>query len=262
MTSHVSSSSTVNPEPRPGLASIRIAAMLMAASFCWLLSPPAADAQGATPTYVWKQGDNRISMGPTKEWFCGIRSIQGSFKGKGEKVEVSVNAQNEWYIDGQSQQRDVQIEAFCFPHNSAASGLKTYSWAQGDNPVKMGSDREYFCALASVSGQFEGEKEVVEVNTVNGDWQLSGGSFKKDVAATAACVKFNTSKMSSTDWKQGETPKTLTSAARSICYLSRMAGKFDGIQERIALSIVKGNWQLGGGSFQKDVAATATCLTF
>lgn len=244
---------------------LRIAIVLSVVSLSWVALPAPAGAQvDATPTYLWDQNVNKgqqIPMGSSAQWFCGIFSIQGKFEGNGEKVEINVSPEKQWYVTGQSAQRDIQIQAFCFPYPSASNGLQFFAWAQGQSPVNMGSDRNRLCALASVTGKFEGFGESVEVFAKDGSWWLSGTSQQKHVAATAACINITFSQLNVTPWKQGEGTKTLSSAHDSICVLNRMIGKFEGFGERITLSWLNGNWQVGGRSQQKDVATTAACIT-
>ena len=105
-----------------------------------------------------------------------------------------VNA-NEFYgTDGRSELRLRRQPAPLAPRGGQAAGeaVEFHSWHQGEPAVKLIRRDEGFCALTSVSGQFEGSGELVEVYLADdGYWYLGGRSQQQDVAAECIVIRFH-----------------------------------------------------------------------
>ena len=61
-------------------------------------------------------------------------------------------------------------------------------------------------------------------------------------------------------WSQGQSAKLLGSAADRVCYLTYVAGDFDGSTEWVGITISLGKWWLTGGSARSGVNAKARCI--
>ncbi len=233
--------------------------ILLSLSFMASIVALPAGADHTTPIYTWSEDEQPKSMGSAYEWFCGFKHIQGKFEGEGEGIFLSideVNGSAQWAMQGRSETHGLYAEAFCIP---ASVPPKGYSWAQGQPPVKMGSNQGQVCALTGVGGKFEGEGEMVEVSVDNGQWVLYGKSNQKGVNATAACFK-TTAKQSFHRWNEGKPSLVLGSALDRQCFLLSMQGKFEGSGEQVYLFFEQGSWRLYGVSNQHGVSTSAVCI--
>jgi hypothetical protein len=61
-------------------------------------------------------------------------------------------------------------------------------------------------------------------------------------------------------WSQGQSAKLMGSAADRVCYLTYVAGDFNGGTEWVGISISLGKWWLSGGSSSSGVNAKARCI--
>jgi hypothetical protein len=63
--------------------------------------------------YTWHQGQIPTYMGSTTNRACALTSVAGKFRGWGEMVEI-IPSGGSWYLQGTSQQQDVQAQSRCF----------------------------------------------------------------------------------------------------------------------------------------------------
>lgn len=63
--------------------------------------------------YTWKQGAIPTYMGSTANRTCALTWVSGKFRGWGEMVEI-IPSGGSWYLQGTSQQQDVQARSRCF----------------------------------------------------------------------------------------------------------------------------------------------------
>ena len=71
------------------------------------------------------------------------------------------------------------------------SAFESFDWRQGRPPQRMIRKSEGICYLSFVTGNFNGDGEVVRVvEGEDGFWYLSGASQKSGVAAKATCWTF------------------------------------------------------------------------
>ncbi|MEM8994308.1 MAG: hypothetical protein AAGF23_05895 [Acidobacteriota bacterium] len=220
------------------------------------LTGSAVDA--STPTYLWTEGETPRAMGPADDWFCGLKLLQGFFRGAGEGVYISLDTEDaagRLTLGGRSGVDDLAGEAFCIP----ASTGTIYSWSKGQPAVTMGPGEGQVCALTGVGGHFRGKGEQVRVEVKNGQWTLAGMANTDVLNATAACFPTDAAR-SFHGWRQGEPVKVLGTAATRECFLLSMAGAFKGEGERIFLAFEAGEWRLGGASNQHGVSTSAVCV--
>ena len=72
-----------------------------------------------------------------------------------------------------------------------AQSVEFHHWKQGDEPLKLIRKEEGFCALTSVTGNFEGAGEIVRVYIEeDGYWYLGGTFHQQDVAADCIVVRY------------------------------------------------------------------------
>jgi hypothetical protein len=148
---------------------------------------------------------------------------------------------------------------------SASEALMTaeQTWSQGQAPVVLGSSSNRFCYLTSISGKFEGGGESVHVRINNGQWELTGTSGQVGVSARARC-QLNVSGANITgefSWVQGQSELNLGSTNTQACFLTRVAGKFNGGGEAVWVRKSGSTYLLGGMSNQVGVGTRARCLT-
>lgn len=138
----------------------------------------------------------------------------------------------------------------------------TAGWSQGQAAVNLGSSSNRFCFLTSIAGKFAGGGESVRLQIVSGQWQLTGTSGQRDVAAIARCQLNVTGAdiTSESVWSQGQGEVNLGSTANRACFLMGVQGKFEGGGEAVWVRKSGGNYLLGGQSQQAGVGARARCL--
>ncbi|NOU52993.1 hypothetical protein HG263_21045 [Pseudoalteromonas sp. JBTF-M23] len=210
-------------------------------------------------TFHWKQGEQQVSLGSSRDRVCFLSSVQGKFEGWAEEVSVKKVGAS-YYLGGKSDQDNVAATATCVLNPKGDKYTQFDTWEQGQSYLYMG-DRHNVCFLTSMSGKYEGWKESIEVKNTPSGVYLGGTSDQHSVKASAACLSRYNPNLRSYTWRQGEGTKTLAPTATNVCYLTRIAGKFKGYGESVSLSKSNGYWQLSGSSQQRDVTATATCTS-
>jgi hypothetical protein len=68
-----------------------------------------------------------------------------------------------------------------------------YYWKQGQPWTRMSRVSSSWCMLTSVSGNFRGFGERVQIQPMNGYWYLFGDSQQTGVSASAMCVNYGSS---------------------------------------------------------------------
>ncbi len=77
------------------------------------------------------------------------------------------------------------------PVAPALGSIETRSWHQGEPPVRIMRQEEWFCALSAVTGHFQGDGEAVRVYVgADGYWYLGGNSKQQSVAADCIVVRY------------------------------------------------------------------------
>jgi hypothetical protein len=226
-----------------------------------------------TSQKVWSQYDDRDSMPlgvRATEGLCFLTMVSGKFEGAGEEVSVYVE-DGRWRLGGWSRQKDVAAAARCVKWESGDKLLYTseYLWEQGEPPIKgRVRDREGFCFLTRVRGDFEGAGERVEIQRDGGYWELYGRSRQDGIAAGMRCVKWPHDLRSPFDeyiWTQrrGGSVALPLRVNEGFCYLSMVQGRFEGGGEVVRVYVShNGRWRLEGRSLAEGVRATARCVAF
>jgi hypothetical protein len=141
----------------------------------------------------------------------------------------------------------------------------SFVWNQGWGNVPMGSASDRFCFLTEVQGRFAGGGEAVYVFISGGSWWLGGRSYAQDVRARALCIPRNyygqfLSYTGEYAWSQGQYPTYMGSDTNRVCFLTHVAGEFEGGGEQVEAYRAGGSWWLGGTGYQAGVWAGARCV--
>jgi hypothetical protein len=141
----------------------------------------------------------------------------------------------------------------------------SFVWYQGWGPVPMGSTSDRFCFLTEVQGRFAGGGEAVHVYISGGGWWLGGSSFQVGVKASALCIPRNyySQNLNFTNeyfWSQGNYATHMGSDTNRVCFLTYVAGEFEGGGEQVEAYRSGGSWWLGGSGYQTGVWAGARCV--
>ncbi len=254
--------------------------------------------------FTWRQGDNYYFMRPTQTHFCSLASVAGDLRGEAESVTVDTWG-GYWTLHGTSQRTGVAATARCIPLSrfnrpslsaSLAGSLSPsrcrWGFACAQPPAQptrdLTHDDRHFCALTSISGQFDGAGEQVQIDRYglkwNGPWLagtpgLNGlGIYMRHggdqtIRASAFCVgipnsvkylqrDLRTTSSAPMVWAQGSSSIVLARADQAACFLVGVGGRFRGFNQ-VQISQEGGNWVLGGEFGQGDnLKAEANCVAF
>jgi hypothetical protein len=124
----------------------------------------------------------------------------------------------------------------------------------------MGSAVGQVCFLTEIQGLFQGWGEYVRTYVSGGNWYLGGASQKHGVGAKARCINVSTYS-GEYSWQQGQPSTAMDNGATTrACALTYVQGDFEGMGERVEISLQGDTWYLGGGSGSVDVGAKARCF--
>ena len=135
-----------------------------------------------TPESSWRQGQPPTPMVADNGFTaCMLTRVQGKFEGGGERVEIT-RSNGTWFLGGASRQSGVAAGARCLLNVVVGAGTPSFSTdcessicsiflgcsparCFGPSPTDLGPVTAGFelaiaCALASMSGKFEGGAEV------------------------------------------------------------------------------------------------------
>jgi hypothetical protein len=122
--------------------------------------------------------------------------VTASQKSKSELLEKSYGQDN----DENAPMRTNKLRLFF----TLPPSVTQYYWEQGEGPVNMIPDNQGICGLVAVRGAYRGGGESVQVQDVNGVWQLSGASQQQGVFAEARCVQFSAFNYSTINYSLGD----------------------------------------------------------
>jgi hypothetical protein len=164
--------------------------------------------------------------------------------------------------DGNSVDSDSCTNACQAGLNLPVVTVQRFAWTSRQAPVDMGTTQGRACFLTRVGGRFNFPEDGVQIVSQGGRWVLTGttGAGAGFVEARAACTVAS-GVTADVTWQQGQDPVILQDRATSACFLTRVAGNFQGGGENIELTGSQGVWQLGGTSSQEGVTASARCMT-
>ncbi|MEO6599641.1 MAG: hypothetical protein ABIQ16_07195 [Polyangiaceae bacterium] len=239
-----------------------------------LAAASAAVLTSYTTEYTWEQHKRSRRMLPSKGNVCFLTGIHGKFSSTDERVKIS-NVRGFWYLTGSSRQVGVGATARCFPYEAAKVIATQINYSAATSDLDLGAHR--VCALSRVSGDFQGDGDVVEIyQASDGHWflhtsavssELNGGAICLDDATTATLgvsqileVKGGNAVIAAAnlapDRAQPSEP-----LKGSACFLTRMTGKFTGQSERVETfpAQAAGAWNFYLRA-QGASAASAVCL--
>ncbi|QRK08436.1 hypothetical protein JQX13_52460 [Archangium violaceum] len=144
----------------------------------------------------------------------------------------------------------------------ALNSSGAFDWSQGWVATPMGSSADRVCYLSRMTGNFEGELEYLHAFVSGGSWYLAGSSAQKEVSGSAHCAYTSSGSYSGEySWSQDQSyPTYLGSATGRVCFLTRVAGKFEGAGEWVHVYTSGGSWYLTGSSEQHGLSASARCV--
>lgn len=85
--------------------------------------------------------------------------------------------------------RDRAVRAMHVQFRNPDNHMTPFTWSQDQEPVQMLRADEGICFLSAVAGAFNGDREAVSVEIIDGDWKL-GGISGRPIAAEARCWRF------------------------------------------------------------------------
>lgn len=137
--------------------------------------------------------------------------------------------------------------------------VSRFSWNSRQPAVAMGTTQNRVCFLTGVGGAFNSADDSVAIVSQGGQWVLSGSTGVGGFAeARAACTTGQASEQST--WRSGEATVQLGNDDQVACFLTAVAGAFQGGGESAGLRRVSGIWQLNGDVLQDDIRVSARCM--
>jgi len=174
-------------------------------------------------------------------WGCGPEDMMDEQAGAGAGQEVPTQSA------GSDETGSVEQEA---------TSLGTYVWTAGEAAKPMGSSSNRVCFLTRIRGRFNGSGDAVHAYISNGSWYLGGSG---DTQAIARCVAGTPSR--EYGWVAGQSlPTYLGSNSGRVCFLTGVAGSFDGSGDWTRSYDEGGSWFLFGASQKGDSSAKARCM--
>jgi hypothetical protein len=227
----------------------------------------ATDAVGSSEQAIsglehsWYAGWAFAKMGLSTDRACFLNMMTGHFNGASEHIATTVHS-GVWNLGGAALHAGVGAKGRCMAVRGGAYFSEESSWEQGQLfDTNLGSSSGRACFFTRISGKFEGASESVEIYEFLGAWYLGGSSSQRDVAASARCVSVQ-SVSQEYAWKQGEPPLNLGPTLNRDCFLTAVAGDFEGRAESVRVyEDGKGSWFLHGASARSGVSARARCVT-
>ncbi|WP_438033980.1 hypothetical protein [Sorangium sp. So ce204] len=139
-------------------------------------------------------------------------------------------------------------------------------WVAGSGPVDMGDASNRTCFLTGIMGDFESGSEWVHTTISGGRWYLHGNNTHGSARAMATCVSSTLGRTAEFSWSQGDAGvdlglDTTSAGLPRACFLTRMGGDFNGMNEGVSVLRVFGHWILSGVSSSTGVHARARCIT-
>jgi hypothetical protein len=210
---------------------------------------------------VWYAGWARPKLGLGSDRVCFLNMMTGHFDASSEYVETPLQG-GVWYLGGGALHAGVGAKGRCMAVRGGAYYSDEYTWSQNQLlDTHLGSASGRACFLTRVSGKFEGSSESVHIYEFLGAWYLGGSSLQRDVSASARCVSVK-SYGAESSWEQGSPPLNLGPTLGQDCFLTRVAGDFQGRSESVQVyEDGKGSWFLHGTSARNGLSASARCVT-
>jgi hypothetical protein len=242
-----------------------------------LAAPTASLLTSYTTEYTWQQGKPSKRMLPSKGNVCFLTGIHGKFSSTAERVKVS-NVGGYWYLTGSSHQVGVGGTARCFGYDAANVVATQINDSSAAGELDLGVHR--VCALSRVSGDFQGNGDVVRTYLANdGHWFLQTSASSSGLNGGALCLDdAKNATLGVSQIMEAKAGAAVIAAANlapnqaqateplkgSACFLTRMTGKFSGPSESVetfpAQAAGAWNFYLRAQGSSPDVAASGVCL--
>jgi hypothetical protein len=245
-----------------------------------------ADAE----VFYWSQDNaSPTQMIRSSEGICLLRSVQGRFRGHGEKITIT-NRAGYWWLEGESHQTGVAATATCVPfsaikrsHPITYSTRPAYVWFRGGscpplvacglptmNEVVLGPTTS-FCYLTGMGGHFRGGLEWIRIKERNGlqYLQVNTDIERGYIRAEAGCISLAEDRSQRvtgpTTWLGGTRAVELIPPDVAFCGFSQIQGAYQNARD---LAYVRGNRSrqfVGGYKYttsKYNNSVTARCYLF
>jgi hypothetical protein len=221
------------------------------------------------------------------EGVCFLTAIGGKFVGDDQHVELSVAADNYWYLSGQAGDSADRASAYCVRWSDfGATTGRALSGAfdvraplQGGTDAQVGLwDSRSFCFLTGLQAGLSTPAAYARIEPGFGQFDLqvrSENSFDpyRQVRASASCAYLgqaadllyaggDPAAYGEYSWHQGQDIVFLTGTDDSICFLTGIEGQFDeDIRSTVAVTPGNGRWILWGDANPgREIGARARCV--
>lgn len=136
----------------------------------------------------------------------------------------------------------------------------SYSWIAPSMATPMGTTWDRACFLTRVQGRFDLWTDSVRVFATGGSWYLHGGG---DTRASSRCALLNGGALSGEyEWVPSQSlPTNMGTASGRVCFLTRVAGDFNGWNYWVRVYVSGGSWFLFGSANKLHGTARARCVT-
>jgi hypothetical protein len=243
--------------------------------------------------FYWRQ-DNATPtrMIRSSDGICLLRSVQGRFRGDGEKVAIA-NRGGYWWLEGKSKQTGIVAASTCVPfsaikrsHSLIYSIKPAFVWFRaGDCPPRIACGRPTghevvlgsatdFCYLTGMGGHFRGGGEWVGINERNGRWYLQVNTKieRAYIRAEAGCISFAGDRSQYVTgphtWVRGASRVNIADADIAFCGLSQIQGSYQSGGDQAYIyearrSITKSDlYVFGHTNSNHNNRVTARCYSF
>jgi hypothetical protein len=160
-----------------------------------------------------------------------------------------------------SQSRSQCSAGRCVPAEAeeATVSLTRFAWNSRQGAVALGAAQNRACFLTRVGGTFNGADDSVQIVSQGGQWILNGSAGASGFAeARAACTTGQAS--NEFTWRAGDATLQLGDDTTTACFLTGVAGAFQGGGENAGLRRSAGAWLINGDVLQNSIRVSARCL--
>ncbi|MGJ8644703.1 MAG: hypothetical protein ACSHX9_14950 [Luteolibacter sp.] len=216
--------------------------------------------------YEWANGEDSIKLLPAQNGVAFLSSVCGKFLGGGEGLEVSLGADQYWHFTGKSMQRIRAKVMTVEPKNESPFGsVRSVVIKSGEPAVRLIEGKEGFAFLSATSGQFLAGGAYVRVwLDPDGWWYLKGNG---PVTGKATVVEWRDGltppEVITYSWVKGNEPIRMIPQNEGFCFLSMMAGGFNGGGEHLQIFIDEDEfWKFRGSTKRSMTRGEAVALRF
>jgi|LSQX01.3.fsa_nt_gb hypothetical protein len=218
-------------------------------------------------TFSWDGGKQSTRLIPTKDGFCFLSMVTGSFMGGGEAIAVATGPDSWWYLNGKSQQWCRAQAIAAESEDIKLSPTLTVVWKPANGRVRVINGQKGFCYLSGICGALRGAGEAVHITLEQDGWWYISGKSRIFLHAMATCVPWPPHrlqpKVTFFTWRRGDQPVKMIPKNEGFCVLTGIGGGFHGGAERVEISLGPDDfWYLKGSSMQSATFAEAIGLQF